>query len=66
MFYNRPSLHFITCITRIFQIQPLQWLGIEDDWEIVALERGSIAVRMLYKLSDIPDLSEKYVPPESE
>ena len=47
-------------------IQPLQWFGIEDDWEIVALERGSIAVRMLYKLSDIPDLSEKYVPPESE
>ena len=47
-------------------IQPIHWLGIEDDWEVVALERGSIGVRMLYKLSDIPDLSEKYVPPESE
>jgi len=45
-------------------IRPIHWLGIGDDWEIVALERGSVAVRMLYKLSDIPDLSEKYVPKE--
>jgi len=45
-------------------IRPIHWLGIGDDWEIVALERGSIGVRMLYKLSDIPDLSEKYVPEE--
>lgn len=40
-------------------IQPINWLGRESDWEIVALERGSVAVRLLYKLSDIPDLSER-------
>ena len=32
-------------------IQPISWLGIGDDWEIVALERGSIGVRMLYKFT---------------
>ena len=37
--------------------RPISWLGREKDWEIVALERGSLAVRLLYKLSDIPDLS---------
>ena len=39
--------------------RPISWLGREKDWEIVALERGSLAVRLLYKLSDIPDLSER-------
>jgi hypothetical protein len=37
-------------------IRPIRWLGRENDWEIVVMERGGIAVRMLYKLSDIPDL----------
>ena len=60
------SLEDIQQYIETYLIQPLQWLGIGDDWEIVALKRGSVAVRMLYKLSDIPDLSEKYVPPESE
>ena len=40
-------------------IRPLRWLGRGDDWEIVAMERGSLAVRLLYKLGDIPDLSER-------
>ncbi len=40
-------------------IRPMQWLGRGEDWEIVAMERGSLAVRLLYKLSDIPDLSER-------
>jgi hypothetical protein len=37
-------------------IRPIRWLGRDDDWEIVVMERGGLAVRMLYKLSDIPDL----------
>ena len=37
-------------------IRPIRWLGRENDWEIVVMERGGLAVRMLYKLSDIPDL----------
>lgn len=41
-------------------VRPVEWLGRGDDWEIVAMERGSVGVRLLYRLSDIPDLSEKY------
>lgn len=40
-------------------LQPIRWLGREDDWEIVAMERGSLGVRLLYKLGDMPDLSER-------
>jgi hypothetical protein len=40
-------------------IRPIQWLGRHEDWEIVAMERGSLAVRLLYKLGDIPDLGER-------
>lgn len=40
-------------------VRPIRWLGREDDWEIVAMERGSLAVRLLYRLGDIPDLSER-------
>eukprot|EP00569_Conticribra_weissflogii_P006083 CAMPEP_0171331252 /NCGR_PEP_ID=MMETSP0878-20121228/2572_1 /TAXON_ID=67004 /ORGANISM="Thalassiosira weissflogii, Strain CCMP1336" /LENGTH=417 /DNA_ID=CAMNT_0011831751 /DNA_START=74 /DNA_END=1327 /DNA_ORIENTATION=- len=39
--------------------RPIQWLGRQDDWEIVAFKRGNGAIRMLYKLSDIPDLGER-------
>jgi hypothetical protein len=41
-------------------IRPMEWLGRGQDWEIVAMERGAVAVRLLYKLGEIPDLSEKY------
>ena len=37
-------------------IHPIRWLGRDDDWEIVVMDRGGLAVRLLYKLSDIPDL----------
>ncbi|KAL9187304.1 hypothetical protein ACHAXT_001407 [Thalassiosira profunda] len=40
-------------------LRPIRWLGREEDWEIVAMERGSLAVRLLYKLGEIPDLSER-------
>jgi hypothetical protein len=41
-------------------IRPMEWLGRSEDWEIGAMERGAVGVRLLYKLGDIPDLSEKY------
>ena len=41
-------------------IRPIEWLGRGEDWEIVAMERGVVGVRLLYKLGEIPDLSEKY------
>ena len=41
-------------------IRPMEWLGRANDWEIVAMERGIVGVRLLYKLGEIPDLSEKY------
>ncbi len=37
-------------------VRPMRWLGKDDDWEIVAMERGTVAVRLLYKLGDIPEL----------
>lgn len=40
-------------------VRPIRWLGREQDLEIVAMERGGLAVRLLYKLSDIPDLNER-------
>ena len=47
-------------------VQPAVWMGRGGDWEIVAMERGNLGVRLLYKLSAIPDLSEKYSPEEDE
>ena len=40
-------------------IRPIQWLGRQEDLEITAMERGSLGVRLLYKLSEIPDLGER-------
>jgi hypothetical protein len=35
--------------------RPLQWLGIEDDFEVASLERGGLGVlRLIHKLSEIP------------
>lgn len=45
-------------------IRPIEWLGRSDDWEIVAMERGLVGVRLLYKLGEIPDLNEKHKPDE--
>ena len=42
------------------------WMGRGGDWEIVAMERGNLGVRLLYKLGAIPDLSEKYSPEDDE
>jgi len=34
--------------------RPLEWLGIHADFEVASMERGSPAIRLLYKLNDIP------------
>ena len=34
--------------------QPLKWLGRHTDFEVVALERDSPGIRLLYKLQDMP------------
>ena len=56
---NGKGLEYVKDFVERKLIQPINWLGRGSDWEIVALERGSVAVRLLYKLSDIPDLSER-------
>jgi hypothetical protein len=65
---NNPtvSLEYVQQFVQTKLVQPVSWMGRQEDWEIVAMERGSLAVRLLYKLSAIPDLSEKYSPPEEE
>ena len=54
------SLEQVKEFVRQKLIRPMEWLGRSEDWEIVAMERGAVGVRLLYKLGDIPDLSEKY------
>jgi hypothetical protein len=58
------SLEYIQQFVEKKLVQPISWMGRSDDWEIVAMNRGNLAVRLLYKLSAIPDLSEKYSPEE--
>ena len=35
-------------------VRPLQWLGIHTDFEVVSLQRDSPAIRLLYKLNEMP------------
>ena len=58
------SLEYIQQFVEKKLVQPISWMGRSKDWEIVAMNRGNLAVRLLYKLSAIPDLSEKYSPEE--
>jgi hypothetical protein len=34
--------------------RPLQWLGIDSDFEVASLQRGSPAIRLIHKLEDMP------------
>ena len=34
--------------------RPLEWLGMNDVFEVTSLKRGSPAIRLIHKLSDIP------------
>mmetsp|Transcript_28663 Transcript_28663/g.42106 ORF Transcript_28663/g.42106 Transcript_28663/m.42106 type:complete len:341 (-) Transcript_28663:251-1273(-) len=60
------SLEYVQQFVQTKLVQPATWMGRSGDWEIVAMERGNLAVRLLYKLSAIPDLSEKYSPEDEE
>lgn len=35
-------------------LRPLEWLGVHADFEISSMQRGSPAIRLLYKLKDMP------------
>jgi hypothetical protein len=35
-------------------IQPLQWLGIQNDFEVCSFQRDSPAIRLIFKLNDLP------------
>lgn len=40
--------------------RPLQWMGLDDIFEVASLQRGSPAIRLIHKLSDMPtDLPEE-------
>ena len=41
--------------TDINLLRPLEWLGVQADFEVTSLERGSPAIRFLHKLQDMPD-----------
>lgn len=66
---NTPTNLTLGDVQRFVQqklVQPAEWMGRGGDWEIVAMERGVLGVRLLYRLGAIPDLSEKYSPEEEE
>ena len=60
------SLEHVQQFVETKLVQPAVWMGRGGDWEIVAMERGNLGVRLLYKLGAIPDLSEKYSPEDDE
>lgn len=35
-------------------VQPLEWLGVHADFEVVSLQRDSPAIRLIYKLNKLP------------
>jgi hypothetical protein len=47
-------------------LRPLEWLGLHDDFEVASIHHGmqdsSPAIRLLYKLSDIPEVQEQEQP----
>jgi hypothetical protein len=49
--YNLPELRRFTDMNLI---RPLQWLGLQSNFEVVSMQRDSPAIRLLYKLNDIP------------
>ena len=51
------ELSYIRRFLEMNIIQPLQWLGIYDDYEITSFQRDSPVIRMIYKLNDIPKTS---------
>ena len=54
--FDGPPLGVVVDFVERNLIRPIRWLGRDGDWEIVAMERGGVAVRLLYKLGEIPDI----------
>jgi hypothetical protein len=50
--------------TDINLLRPLEWLGVQGDFEVTSLHRGSPAIRFLHKLQDMPDQPWKGPPEE--
>uniref|UniRef100_A0A7S2IDV5 Uncharacterized protein n=2 Tax=Helicotheca tamesis TaxID=374047 RepID=A0A7S2IDV5_9STRA len=53
------SLDDLRRFTDIYVQRPLSWLGVDSCFEVATLQRESMAIRFLHKLSDIPDLPPK-------
>eukprot|EP00547_Thalassionema_nitzschioides_P000660 CAMPEP_0194214586 /NCGR_PEP_ID=MMETSP0156-20130528/15862_1 /TAXON_ID=33649 /ORGANISM="Thalassionema nitzschioides, Strain L26-B" /LENGTH=321 /DNA_ID=CAMNT_0038942877 /DNA_START=27 /DNA_END=992 /DNA_ORIENTATION=- len=53
------GLEYINRFVEEKLVRPISWLGRDNDWEIVAMERGNLGIRLLHKLSAMRDLSEK-------
>jgi hypothetical protein len=45
-------------------LRPLEWLGLQADFEITSIHRGSPAIRLLHKLQDMPEEPWKEDPVE--
>lgn len=45
------------CQTQI--VRPLEWLGLQTQFEAVSLQRDSPAIRLLYRLQDMPDITNR-------
>jgi hypothetical protein len=37
--------------------RPLQWMGLDTQFEVASLQRGSPAIRVIYRLSDMPEMN---------
>jgi len=46
--------------------KPLDWLGLGDTFEVSSMQRGSLAIRLIHKLSDIPEPQKKEEEEEEE
>jgi len=49
-----PSLDELRRFVDVNLQRPLQWMGLDSLFEVTSFQRGSPAIRLLYKLSDIP------------
>uniref|UniRef100_A0A6V2APG9 Uncharacterized protein n=1 Tax=Ditylum brightwellii TaxID=49249 RepID=A0A6V2APG9_9STRA len=55
------SLDDLRRFTDMYLQRPLSWLGVDSFFEVATLQRDTMAIRFLHKLTDIPEL-----PPQQE
>ena len=53
------DMEALRTFTEINVMRPLNWLGILQDFEITTLQRDIPAIRMIYKVGDVPDLADR-------